>query len=194
MTDSEARDEGGEAAPGTEPQQQFSCSSCCCLIVVVSVLGFVLFPIITNHREPANHASCMSNVKAVVISLRMYAADHDERLPASSNWMDLVSSYVLNRDRFRCPTVRRDSQAYGYGLERNLSRGLLPKIVSPTTTPIIFDSALLEGNAAGPFLTALCRPGRHNEGNNVGLVDGHAQYVKDGNLSTLTPAAQTSAR
>jgi prepilin-type processing-associated H-X9-DG protein len=195
MTESDARDEGGEAA-GTEPQQQFSCSSCCCLLVMVGVLGMALSLFIPHtHKRETPKPSCTLHLKQMGTALLMYVMDYDERLPAPRKWMDAVSLYLKNEDSFHCPTARKsDSGAYGYAFEQGVRGRLLAEIASHLTTPTVFDSTSTARNATGPFAATVCRPGRHDSGNYIGFVDGHVKHVKDTDLATLTPAGRTSAR
>jgi competence protein ComGC len=54
-------------------------------LVVVGVIGLILLAVLPALRKPQRRASqinCINNVKQVVLSSRMWANDHEDRMPA----------------------------------------------------------------------------------------------------------------
>jgi hypothetical protein len=66
-------------------------------------------------RETAKELSCYGNLGQIGLSIGMYAADHDDRLPLAHNWCDAVGpQYVRNLDCFRCPALPQVRCGYAY--------------------------------------------------------------------------------
>ena len=52
------------------------------VIAIIAILAAILFPVFARAREAARKATCISNVKQIVLACIMYAQDYDEVLPA----------------------------------------------------------------------------------------------------------------
>jgi prepilin-type N-terminal cleavage/methylation domain-containing protein len=48
------------------------------VIAIIAILAAILFPVFAQAREKARQASCLSNMKQMGLSARMYAQDYDE--------------------------------------------------------------------------------------------------------------------
>jgi len=53
------------------------------VIAIIAILAAILFPVFARAREAARKATCISNVKQIVLAAIMYAQDYDEVLPAA---------------------------------------------------------------------------------------------------------------
>jgi prepilin-type N-terminal cleavage/methylation domain-containing protein/prepilin-type processing-associated H-X9-DG protein len=51
------------------------------VIAIIAVLAAILFPVFSRARENARRASCMSNIKQLLMGAQMYSHDYDERFP-----------------------------------------------------------------------------------------------------------------
>ena len=54
------------------------------VIAIIAILAAILFPVFARAREAARKATCISNVKQLVLACIMYAQDYDEVLPAAN--------------------------------------------------------------------------------------------------------------
>jgi prepilin-type N-terminal cleavage/methylation domain-containing protein/prepilin-type processing-associated H-X9-DG protein len=94
------------------------------VIAIIAILAAILFPVFAQAREKARQASCLSNMKQLGISFRMYAQDYDETLPVNrscvggtaagyqtcaeglvtTGWVDMLMPYIKNTGILKCPS------------------------------------------------------------------------------------------
>ena len=101
------------------------------VIAIIAILAAILFPVFARAREKAKAASCMSNVKQLVLATLQYVQDYDERLPASyqpspagvvipetggnyTYWYWLLQPYIKNRQVLICPSWPVYTLGYGW--------------------------------------------------------------------------------
>ncbi|MBU0610456.1 MAG: DUF1559 domain-containing protein [Armatimonadetes bacterium] len=94
------------------------------VIAIIAILAAILFPVFAKAREKARQASCLSNVKQIMLAVLQYAQDYDERFPAGyyNNWNSVnaytpmvgIMPYAKNTQMFICPSVA------GYTITYNL--------------------------------------------------------------------------
>ena len=71
------------------------------VIAIIAILAAILFPVFARAREKARQTTCMNNQRQIIMSLSMYAQDHEETFPsASSVWRDIN----ITTDSLYCPT------------------------------------------------------------------------------------------
>lgn len=61
------------------------------VIAIIAILAAILFPVFAQAREAARVASCLSNLKQIGLSVKMYATDYDDGFPMGTypgprNW------------------------------------------------------------------------------------------------------------
>jgi prepilin-type N-terminal cleavage/methylation domain-containing protein len=61
------------------------------VIAIIAILAAILFPVFAQAREQARTTSCLSNMRQIGLSVRMYAQDYDEEFPMGTypyprNW------------------------------------------------------------------------------------------------------------
>jgi len=61
------------------------------VIAIIAILAAILFPVFAQAREQARTISCLSNMKQIGLSVKMYAQDYDEEFPMGTydgprNW------------------------------------------------------------------------------------------------------------
>mgnify|MGYP003752517151 CR=1 FL=1 len=94
------------------------------VIAIIAILAAILFPVFAKAREKARQSSCLSNLKQLCTSFRMYVQDYDETWPlnaytlaggagsgSTSNgttelWYHTLLPYVKNDQIFVCPSAR----------------------------------------------------------------------------------------
>jgi len=100
------------------------------VIAIIAILAAILFPVFARAREKARQASCLSNVKELMLAIKMYVQDYDEMNPAARNclsgtnwtltgdiaqlpgcggtffipWFLVVQPYIKNTQILRCPS------------------------------------------------------------------------------------------
>ena len=51
------------------------------VIAIIALLASILFPVFARARENARRASCLSNLKQIMLGLMQYTQDNDEQVP-----------------------------------------------------------------------------------------------------------------
>jgi prepilin-type N-terminal cleavage/methylation domain-containing protein/prepilin-type processing-associated H-X9-DG protein len=51
------------------------------VIAIIAILAAILFPVFAKAREKARQTSCLSNIKQIMLGIKMYVQDYDERNP-----------------------------------------------------------------------------------------------------------------
>jgi prepilin-type processing-associated H-X9-DG protein len=141
-------------------------------VCAVCALVFRLFfyPLLVDQHHHSPTSACISNLKQSALSLTMYAADNDERLPPSA-WMDVGKPYVKNDDVHRCP-LRPTKDGYGYAMHQAMLGQKIGE-ESDAAAILLFDSTLMNRNAVSGIGT-LPSPPRHDGMNCIAYADGHA--------------------
>ena len=175
------------------------------VIAIIAILAAILFPVFARAREKARQTSCLSNVKELGLGCLMYAQDYDERLPwhcragpgpsgsvDDTGWNTQIYAYVKNEQLYNCPSANWQNRSrlcggYGWNLSRNASGTQvgcdsmrLARCKYPAETIVLGDSDGTKwiGHWTWPNVDQINRPGRHNEGDNFCMVDGHAKWYK----------------
>ncbi len=170
------------------------------VIAIIAILAAILFPVFARAREKARQSSCSSNMKQITLGILQYCQDYDERLfyhcgmPRPGNkddgfpehcWPYCIMPYIKNTQVFICPSYTGtfpDSIGLNF---RGVDSKKLGEFGKPSETMLIMDSTSVvycPPGQTGSCCTANNGMGRwrdsHNEGMNVGWVDGHVKWVK----------------
>jgi len=162
-------------------------------LVVPAVIGAaIMFPVFAKAREKARQTACLSNIKQLSLACLMYTSDYDERFPTAvdpKGFHDQIFPYVRNEGLFTCPSAPNEP---GYAFNPNLAGKSLEDIRNPGQVPMLWDAGAQPGGVTPvPGTTG----GRHNGGDNVAYVDGHAKWLSSqavSGLSTEVPSAEGS--
>jgi hypothetical protein len=149
------------------------------LINLVACGGWIVFAF---WRSGAQDKDCLQKLRQLGVANVLYAMDHDDRLPASTRWMDAIEKYVQDRKSIVCPSLgQRGNGEYGHAFATALS-GVDPRKMSGQDQRVlIFDSSNLRVNASGGR-REFAEDGR---GNAV-FVDLHAGPVKASQISPIS--------
>ena len=156
------------------------------VIAIIAILAAILFPVFAKAREKARQASCLSNVKQLMLAALQYAQDYDEINVKcyESSWngtawsynrrwyytsaanVGMLYPYINNTQVFVCPS------GGGYGGNRAIfisgtGSGLaLAQIAKPSETIVIGDTLASGGdpttgvgNYAQGMITYATNPG-----------------------------------
>lgn len=82
------------------------------VIAIIAILAAILFPVFAQAREQARTISCLSNMKQIGLSVKMYAQDYDEEFPMGTysgprNWEvnpDVPEANLGWNDCYNTPT------------------------------------------------------------------------------------------
>ena len=116
----------------------------------------------------AGAAPCPRNLHQITMALRIYADDHDDRLPPASSWQDAIfPDYIDSADMLKCPYDDGDHEC-SYAMSRSLSAARLEDIPDPSLTPLLWDA-----DQTGRWAP------RHDGGGYASFVDGHAELYQE---------------
>jgi prepilin-type N-terminal cleavage/methylation domain-containing protein/prepilin-type processing-associated H-X9-DG protein len=187
------------------------------VIAIIAILAAILFPVFAKAREKARQSSCLSNVKQIVLATLQYIQDYDEVLPSYGGTPRVtvqtrVQPYMKSEQIWVCPSSSASFALYwdnnvgypptvlgpqgSYGWSNRVINGVkLAQLQTPAETGMWCDAQntgtwtftiLWENNF---YRTAA----PHNEGGNMGFVDGHAKWLKKDELKVGTGSGATVA-
>lgn len=135
------------------------------MLVGSSVLGFVVFlatAAVSGAKTHAQWAGCSSHLKQIVLFLKMYASDHQEKYPYTFN--DMISTNYLragDASIFACPASHTKAGVLG-----NLH----------SWSDYAYVAGLTEGDPMN-CVVAFCSPENHKgEGANVAFIGGQVRW------------------
>lgn len=140
---------------------------------ICALFGFLTAPLIDITRTSGYGALCLENVAEIPKAMIGYAVDHDDHLPPTSAWQDLLHR---NDGSLRCPAT---SAPYSYAMNSALSREKRSKLEREEETVLSFDCNAYAANPAGGE-EWFAR--RHEGGGGIGFVDGHAKMIRGENV------------
>ena len=183
------------------------------VIAIIAILAAILFPVFAKAREKARQTTCLSNVKKIMLRVLNYVQDYDETLlyvhlydqlgdGGREMWPPIrLMPYVKNEQIFMCPSSGKAAASahyqdyawnYAYHGIYNCVYTLC-QFVKPAEFMVLMDGANYvfqhhthtnNASYAGQY-SANIAP-RHNEGVNVGFLDGHAKWLKAGPVAGAT--------
>jgi len=112
------------------------CSSCMFIIVCL----FVLF--IPHRKEPEKLSTCGSHIRSLAVALIVYAADHNQVLPAGESWCDdlICGDYITDWSEFLCD--RSDAVIGESSYAMNKYAGGRPVSQLPPDMVLLFETDL----------------------------------------------------
>jgi len=99
------------------------------VIAIIAILAAILFPVFARAREKAKQASCLSNVKQLMLAVLQYAQDYDDTYPPGAliapaptpptgdEWDEVLDPYIKNQQIRQCPSVPRNARGYGWNYQ-----------------------------------------------------------------------------
>jgi hypothetical protein len=151
-------------------------------LLIVPILAAMLLPALAKAKAKAQGIYCMNNLKQLGLGTIMYANDHQNLLPAGTNWSSAVVKYVGSERVFVCPADRHAKKC-AYAFNVNLSGIDLKEVRSPSDTVLIFESDG-DWNATGGPEMVLTSP-RHIRAVGLVFADGHAELASPSRIDRL---------
>lgn len=150
--------------------------------VVAGVVALTLWvPVFARAHDKAMDELCRCNLEQLGLSMRMYAADHDNRLPLRGNWCDATMPYNKNREVYRCPSAPKLECGYAYN--QWLSGLPTADVWDPGSTVMLFDAKTTWSGSGGPFVLDF----RHEYQATFAVVDGSVHRLCYDGLARWRP-------
>ncbi len=176
------------------------------VIAIIAILAAILFPVFAKAREKARQTQCLSNVRQLQTAYLMYVEDYDGTCPSGS-WCEKLQPYIKNEGIYVCPSGTANKKCgagYYHNYQINDSgwvmgdpgTGRYPKLSECPNPSQLITFCDGKSNSTNhhlnhrqptvphmdvrkrtPWQSAQLAWGRHNDGFNVALMDGHAKWV-----------------
>ncbi len=171
------------------------------VVAIIAILAAMLLPALSQARERARAAQCISNLKQIGLAFHFYLEDYDGWFPSFDDfapspaqrfWFDKINNYVKNQKLFKCPSNKyhawgTDRLSYGYNVQMgyyNVSgttstqRVRLSRIKRPAGIILCADTFAEAYSTSNAYLDRTWIPVgiRHNQGGNILFVDGHVEW------------------
>ena len=95
------------------------------VIAIIAILAAILFPVFARAREKARQSNCLSNFKQIMLAIRTYTSDYDEKVcgiktnapagwatpsgdtatPGWMPWFVQIDPYMKNTQILNCPSL-----------------------------------------------------------------------------------------
>ena len=94
------------------------------VIAIIAIIAAILFPVFGRARENARRSSCQSNLRQLVLGLKQYTQDNDQRLPPSgtttpTGWTIRLNPYIKNIQILQCPSEENKWTQSGFPTATN---------------------------------------------------------------------------
>lgn len=148
------------------------------LLVVVAILvtlTLLLLPVVSRARSASQSVNCLSKLRQVAVSFRLYAQDHAGVLPDPAvteiPWERSLNRYI-ETDTFRCPSDRELAPATGSSYDWRDTGEVLTSLAGRSLAEPLRDHAVFVFEAL---------PSWHEKDRmNVAFTDGSARSLDSG--------------
>lgn len=155
---------------------------------IYSKTGIALDRLPGKDTSPMRQTICQSNLREIAIAVAQYSEDYDERLPLAKSWSSDLQPYGPREAMYYCPALPK-GKLYGYAYNSKLSAKGYAVWSKADTTPLLYETATLAGNAYGIGENLAFR---HESGANYAFMDGHVKWYPEGKAPNFVLKRQSS--
>jgi len=136
------------------------------VIAIIAILAAILFPVFAKAREKEGESTCTNNQRHLAMALLMTAQEHDEKLPALTDWTPRATEGGAAGKVWDCPVsaLKGTASSPDYLLNNAVAGLALAEVRDPSTTVLTADS----NNNAYDY--------RHHQQAIASYVDGHVDF------------------
>ena len=87
------------------------------VVAIIAILAAMLLPALSQAREKARQALCISNLKQIGLAILMYKEDYNEVVASASypyNQLSINTTYITDKAVWRCQSNRNPSKPAGF--------------------------------------------------------------------------------
>ena len=136
-------------------------------------VAFPPVPAPESADDRAARLECQNHLEQVMLAVRLYSAQHGQRLPDADQWTDQIMPYLQDPAALRCPVAPGLDCAYL--MNRALSGQDSTKLDKQTSHVLLFESDQGARNGSGTPRD-LIKPARHYHGNNYAYARGYVRW------------------
>jgi prepilin-type processing-associated H-X9-DG protein len=126
--------------------------------------------------------SCAANLRALGLTIFLYAEENEGMYPAGGKWCDLLSKYAnITESEFRCPNADAKGGRSSYALNKNVAGRKVADV--PRSVVLLFEAGQGWNQCGGLELVTTENHG--GQGCNVLFNDGHVELVRLEHISIL---------
>ena len=156
------------------------------VIAIIALLAAMLLPALSQAREKARQATCMSNLKQIYLATMMYADDYEDYyMPDSQGgayWVEWFRNYITIKI-LRCPThyytPSYDGTEFSYAYNGSFLR-YSKRIFNAGSDKILWHDSSRQYTAsdtwAGYYYYRNAIGSWHSGGANYLFTDGHVEW------------------
>lgn len=154
------------------------------LLPVIALLMGMMMPALARVRMIAKRITCATNISQLGKMMCVYANDHEDNYPDTSQWCDLLTEYTdANSFLFRCQGTSEGPCNYAMNENiENLGLKVPPDMV------LLFETSPGWNQIGGPGI--LTTENHNGYGCNVLFNDLHVEFVKTEGLHALRWTAE----
>ena len=136
-------------------------------IGIIAVLSAILLPVFAHVRDKARQTECLSNIKEVILAIKMYSDDNNGAMVPTNNESIkgggflpvILNPYVKNKDIFYCPNGPyknvSNPDVYPVLLNYGINNRICPWIQKDGTIPALSPGCGAMGAIPNPAETIL---------------------------------------
>jgi type II secretory pathway pseudopilin PulG len=139
------------------------------VVIIIGIIAAIAVPNLSKYRARAQEATCMGNMRGIIVALGSYLQDHESIWPQAPSivdekpweafWIARLEPYDISRKTWQCPSLLRAAQSD-------------PNMAQVHYVPMAFgpEPGIAYRWATQPWLIE--RASQHEQGPLIGFQDG----------------------
>lgn len=157
------------------PSAGFTLIELLVVVAILSILMYILSPVLAKAREKMRQTVCLSNQRQIAIDIITDVKDASERFPTET---EVWGEAKYSKDLLECPS-NKDEVANSYAFNGALAGVAMNSIVSPTSTILTGDAKSIADTTNNVISNPDDFDRRHNGKFIASFVDTHVKLIKD---------------